>query len=59
MIKTKKAMKRPQPQPKNIYLKKNNRDFIPYSYTLLKQNETINEGCDFFLFIKNNFFNNH
>ena len=43
-IKTKEVSKRPIPLPRNIYLKKNNKDFIPYSYTLSKQNETINEG---------------
>ena len=43
-IKTKETTKRPIPKPRNIYLKKNNKDFIPYSYTLSKQNETINEG---------------
>ena len=43
-IKTREVSKRPIPLPRNIYLKKNNKDFIPYSYTLSKQNETINEG---------------
>ena len=42
--KSKEVSKRPILLPRNIYLKKNNKDFIPYSYTLSKQNETINEG---------------
>ena len=43
-IDIKKNPERPIPLPRNIYLKKNSKDFIPYSYTLSKQNETINEG---------------